>query len=127
MTVLTISNGQVTFTCDNVVAAPEHVHSLLAQVNLPGVEGGDAQYLGSLPRQFTVQGVLCGSTAKDDLDKLRSLRTSVCDVTLEAFGKTWLSGSYFIARLTWTLVGGTANASDAAVLQFIIDFVEVKT
>ena len=73
---LTIAEGAVTFTCDNVTAVPEVVQSLLAETYIPGKEGGDMQYLGSPPKQLTVQGVLKGSTAKADLDKLRALRLS---------------------------------------------------
>ena len=127
MAILTVTNGTVTFTCDSVVAAPEGISSLLAETNIPGAEGGDVQYLGSPPKRFTAQGILKGSGAKVDLDKLRSLREGgvACTVTLAAFAQTWLQGSYVVASLSWLLLPGSVNVVGGAVLQFTVEFVSV--
>ena len=113
----------MTFTCDNVVAVPEVLQSLLAETYIPGKEGGDVQYLGSPPKQLTVQGVLKGSSAKADLDKLRALRLSgvSCAVSVCAFGQTWLQNNYVVAQLNWGLAAGTVNVAGGAVLQFTVE------
>ena len=113
----------MTFSCDSVAAVPEVLQSLLAETYIPGREGGDVQYLGSPPKQLTVQGVLKGSSAKADLDKLRALRLSgvPCAVTVSAFGQTWLQSNYVVAQLNWGLVAGTVNVAGGAVLAFTVE------
>ena len=113
----------MTFACDSVTAVPEVLQSLLAETYIPGKEGGDVQYLGSPPKQLTVQGILKGSTAKADLDKLRALRLSgvSCAVTVSAFGQTWLQSNYVVERLTWNLAAGTVNVAGGAVLTFAVE------
>jgi len=115
----------VTFVSDNIVATPEDVQSLLAETNIPGKEGGDVQYLGSPPKRLAVQGILKGSSAKADLDQLRALRAGgvACQVTISAFGQTWLQAYYLVAGLVWMLLAGTVNVAEGAVLQFTVQLV----
>jgi len=117
----------VTFTSDRVTALPENIPSLTAQVNIPGKEGGDLQYLGSPPHQLRIEGMLRGASAKTDLDKLVDFRTGGIPlyITISAYSQTWIQAYYLIAGLQWFLEPGIINDADAIVLRFFMDLLKV--
>ena len=106
--------------------SPENIPSLTAQLNIPGKEGGDLQYLGSPPQQLRLEGIIRGATSKTVLDKLKAIRAGgiACQYTLTAYAVTWIQANYLISGLSWTLEPGIYNDVDAVVLRIVLELIK---
>jgi hypothetical protein len=123
ITVTPPGQQQITFTSDNVLGMPETVPSTLIPITIPGNEGGQLQYLGSPPKRLQLTILLKTTSAKTDLDTLKSIRAAgvPCQVTITAFNQTWIQANYLIVHLAYNLEPGTPQAAGSEVVRVLVE------
>ena len=115
MAILTVKNvgGTTLFSSDNVKAPQMEEASLIADVTIPGRHGGITQFLGSRSYGLRLEGILIGSGAKTELDKLKAIRISgePVEIILGAHGQTWVDDFYTVEKLEWAPRAGRPAVS----------------
>ena len=87
--------------------------SLLPDIDIGGRHGGITQFLGSKSHNFGLEGILASSSAKADLDKLRTLRSHgiAALIKVVVHGQTWVEDYYTVDKLEWAPRAGRPSAS----------------
>lgn len=122
----------VTFTADitfpRVLSGPAMVteSSRITESQIPGKEGGITQVHGGPSDILTLTGILKGSTAKTDLDKLRAFRHSGTPhtFTIIAHTITWIDEDFIISRISWAPDVGTPSVAGGAWVNYILELVQ---
>ncbi len=101
------------FESDNVKTNQIEETSVLPESFISGRHGGITQFLGSLSDSLRLEGVLTTSSAKSDLNKLKTLRRHgiAVQIKVTAHNQTWIEDYYTIDKLEWALRPGRPSAS----------------
>jgi hypothetical protein len=113
-----------TFTSDNIKDEDFRRDYSVPEFIIPGQEGGQTQYHGRKPQEFPVRGFTVGTSAITDLERLRDIASGgvPVTVTIAAFGQTWISDTYFLKTITWSL--DVATQTGGEILRWLLNFVE---
>lgn len=92
----------------------------------PGKEGSILDYQGGPSDRLVLTGVLKGSTAKTQLDKLRAFRRSGIPyyIVIAAHTVTWIDDTYMIASLPWSLAIGAPSDAGAAWVNYVLELMQ---
>lgn len=101
------------FESDNMKTPQIEETSLLPDIDIGGRHGGVTQFLGSKSHSLRLEGILTSSSARGDLEKLRSLRSHGIAVLIKvsAHGQTWIEDYYTMEKLEWAPRAGRPTAS----------------
>jgi len=107
------SGNSQKFETNNVKTPRMEETSLIPNIDIAGRHGGITQFLGSKSHNLRLEGIFTASSAKDDLEKLRTFRSHGIAVLIKiaAHGQTWVEDYFTLEKLEWAPRAGRPSAS----------------
>lgn len=113
--------GAITLLLYGVTATPSTKQSQIAKHVSPGSSGISVQYLGSRPQSVDLKGFMKGSTAKGDIDTLKTMLGEQVRADIMGHGAAqWISGSYLVEAVTYELLPGKPDPAGATKVSYSI-------